>query len=100
MTTLHNTLRRNWRAGLLAAAVTAVSGGASITPALADADDWHHGDRDRHEQVWHDRDWRAPGYAYYAVPGYPYYPAPGAGYSYAPAPVYAAPSLSLGFVLR
>jgi hypothetical protein len=111
MKTLTNTLRRRWRTGLLAAAVTAVVGGATLAPAFADADDWHRGDRDRHEQAWRgwrDRDWDAdrptvyvaPGYGYYGYGGYAYAPAPGYGYSYAPAPVYTAPSLSLGFVFR
>jgi len=109
-------LRRTLRTGLLAAGMAAVIGTAALAPAMADEDDWHHGDGDRHEQVWrdhdhdHDRDrdrdrayaYAAPGYAYSPAPayGYSYAPAPSYGYSYAPAPTYAAPGLSLGFVFR
>src|SRR6185437_3304859 len=97
-------LRRTLRTGLLAAGMAAVIGTAALAPAMADEDDWHHGDGDRHEQVWrdhdHDRDRdRDRAYAY-AAPGYAYSPAPAYGYSYAPAPTYAAPGLSLGFVFR
>jgi hypothetical protein len=86
------TLRRTLRAGLLAAAVTAVLGGAAVAPAMAD--DGHHGDRDRHEQDRrdHDRFDHRP-----AVYGYGYAYPPGYGYGYAPAP---APALNLGFVFR
>jgi hypothetical protein len=88
------TLRRTLRAGLLAAAVTAVLGGAAMAPAMAD--DWHHGDRDRSAHDWrdhdHDRFDHRP-----AVYGYGYAYPPGYGYGYAPAP---APALNLGFVFR
>jgi hypothetical protein len=89
------TLRRTLRAGLLAAAVTAVLGGAAIAPAMAD--DWHGGDRDRYAHDWrdHDRFDHRP-----AVYGYGYAYPRGYGYGYAPAPVYPAPALNLGFVFR
>jgi hypothetical protein len=89
------TLRRTLRAGLLAAAVTAILGGAAIAPAMAD--DWHHGDRDRDAHDWHDHDRfdHRP-----AVYGYGYAYPPGYGYGYAPAPAYPAPALNLGFVFR
>lgn len=104
-------LRRTLRTGLLAAGMAAVIGTAALAPAMADEDDWHRGDRDRHEQIWrdhdHDRDRdrdrdRAyvPGYAYYPAPGYGYSYGYGYGYGYAPAPAYPAPGLSLGFVFR
>jgi hypothetical protein len=88
------TLRRTLRAGFLAAAVTAVLGGAAMAPAMAD--DWHHGDRDRYahdgRDHGHDRFDHRP-----AVYGYGYAYPPGYGYGYAPAP---APALNLGFVFR
>ncbi len=108
MKTSFTKLPKALRTGLLAAGLIAVLGGA-VAPAFADEDDWHRGDRDRHEHEWRDRDgwrdrdaWRdrddrgsyaAPG-TYYYPPGYGY------GYGYAPAPTYAAPGFSLGFVFR
>ena len=108
MKTLTNSLRPRWRTGLLAVALAAVVGGATLAPAFADADDWHHGDRDRHAHEWRggdhrDRDWHADRRTIYVAPGYngyAYAPAPGYGYSYAPAPAYPAPGLSFGFVFR
>lgn len=88
---------RSLRALLMAGAVAAVTGGAFVTPALADGDDWHgHGGWGEHAWRGDDDDWgRRPVYGYsygYAYP-YAYYP-----YAYAaPAPVYAAPP-SIDFV--
>ncbi len=105
MKTNFTKLPKALRSGVLAAGLIAVLGGA-LAPAFADADDWHRGDRDRHEQVWRDHDRRRDRDAWrdrddrgvYAAPSY-YYP-PGYGYSYAPAPSYVAPGFSLGFVFR
>ena len=89
------TLRRTLRAGLLAAGVTAILGGAAMAPAMAD--DWHRGAPDRYAH-----DWRGPDRFDHrpAVYGYAYAYPPGYGYGYALAPAYPAPALNLGVVVR
>ena len=90
-------LKRRLRAGLMAASLAAVVGGATMAPALAD--DYWHRDHDRFaREHWREHErWEHRRFAY-AAPGYyhPYvyqpYVAP--GYAYAPAyPV--APSFNV-----
>lgn len=86
---------RRLRALLMVGAVAAATGGALVTPALADEDGWHGHDGWRghewREHAWRDDDddWGRPAYYSYGYYSYPY--------TYvAPAPVYVAPP-SVGF---
>lgn len=91
--------RRILRTGLMAAGVTAVLGGATLAPALADPGGWHQ-ERFARERDGRDHDWRGhERFAYrpyaYVAPSYGY----AYGYGYAP-PAYAAPSLNFVFPIR
>lgn len=102
MNTLHSTLGRRFRTGLLAVAAVAVVAGASLAPALADGryDGRHEG---WHDRGWGDRDWHDHDDYRFAPRGYVYggYPAPYYGYyGYTPAPVYPAPGLNFGVTIR
>jgi hypothetical protein len=95
--TLTSRLGRFSRTGLLAVAVTAILGGSAIAPAFAN--EWRHGGGgDVREQEWRDHDRFEHRHHVYVAPRFGY-----AGrdyYRYAPAPVYAVPSLHLGFGFR